>query len=143
LKIHVYNRVKTDKKPWIDFNFKIKTMENKTCLHCKKIIKGRTDKKFCDDYCRNIFNNQLKSTTNNLVRNTNNILGKNRRIIESFFEEEINYIKIKKEILINNGFLFSYNTKSKKLAKGAYIYYCYDYAFLPISEDYYILIKDM
>jgi hypothetical protein len=87
-------------------------MENKTCLHCKKIIKGRTDKKFCDDYCRNIFNNQLKATTNNLVRNTNNILGKNRRIIESFFEEEINYIKIKKEILINNGFLFSYNTNS-------------------------------
>lgn len=119
-------------------------MENKTCLHCQKIIKGRTDKKFCDDYCRNIFNNQLKATTNNLVRNTNNILGKNRRIIESiFFEEEINYIKIKKEILINNGFLFSYNTKSKKLAKGAYIYYCYDYAFLPISEEYYILIKEM
>ena len=117
-------------------------MEIKTCQHCQKTIKGRTDKKFCDDYCRNIFNNQLKSTTNNLVRNTNNILGKNRRIIESYFEEEIYYIKIKKEILINNGFLFSYNTKSKKLVKGSYVYYCYDYAFFPISEEYYILIKE-
>jgi predicted nucleic acid-binding Zn ribbon protein len=142
LKIHVYNRVKTDKYFGFTFNFKIKTMENKTCQHCNKIIKGRTDKKFCDDYCRNIFNNQLKYTTNNLVRNTNNILGKNRRIIESYFEEGINYIKIKKEILIDNGFLFSYNTKSKKLSKGAYIYYCYEYAFLPISEEYYILMKD-
>ncbi len=118
-------------------------MENKTCLNCQKNIKGRTDKKFCDDYCRNIFNNQLKYTTNNLVRNTNNILGKNRRIIESFFEEGINYIRIKKEILIDNGFLFSYNTKSKKLVTGSYIYYCYDYAFLPLSEDYYILMKEV
>ena len=118
-------------------------METKTCLHCNKTIKGRTDKKFCDDYCRNIFNNQLKSSTNNLVRNTNNILGKNRRIIESFFEEESIYIKIKKEILINSGFLFSYNTKCKKLAKGSCIYYCYEYAFLPISEDYCILIREV
>lgn len=34
--------------------------ETATCLNCDKTLKGRTDKKFCDDYCRNSYNNQLK-----------------------------------------------------------------------------------
>ena len=60
--------------------------ETATCLNCEKTLKGRTDKKFCDDYCRNSYNNQLKASKNNLVRNINNALGKNRRILESFFK---------------------------------------------------------
>jgi hypothetical protein len=42
------------------------------CLACDKPLKGRTDKKFCDDYCRNNYNNQLKAAKNNVVRNINN-----------------------------------------------------------------------
>ena len=58
-------------------------IKTKLCLNCNKPVKGRTDKKFCDDYCRNNYNNQLKSNTINLVRNINNALGKNRRILEN------------------------------------------------------------
>ena len=29
------------------------------CLQCDKVIRGRIDKKFCDDWCRNNFNNAL------------------------------------------------------------------------------------
>ncbi|MBL7762218.1 MAG: DUF2116 family Zn-ribbon domain-containing protein, partial [Chitinophagaceae bacterium] len=53
------------------------------CLNCGKPLKGRSDKKFCDDSCRNNYNNQLKSIVNNQMRNINNVLGKNRRILES------------------------------------------------------------
>ena len=60
-------------------------IEHKLCLDCHKPVKGRTDKKFCDDYCRNNYNNALKSNTINLVRNINNALGKNRRILEALF----------------------------------------------------------
>ena len=31
--------------------------KNKKCLSCGKLLKGRVDKKFCDDYCRNNYNN--------------------------------------------------------------------------------------
>ena len=58
--------------------------ETKTCLQCGKTLRGRADKKFCDDYCRNNYNNQLKANTNNYVRNINNALGKNRRILEKY-----------------------------------------------------------
>ena len=41
---------------------------SKTCVACGKAVKGRSDKKFCDDYCRNVYNNDLKSDSNNYVR---------------------------------------------------------------------------
>jgi hypothetical protein len=46
------------------------------------LLHGRADKKFCNDLCRNNYNNQLNSNSYNLVRNINNILRRNRRIIE-------------------------------------------------------------
>ena len=33
-------------------------IEPKPCLSCSKPVKGRTDKKFCDDYCRNSYHNR-------------------------------------------------------------------------------------
>ncbi|HET7116882.1 MAG TPA: hypothetical protein VFI29_10350, partial [Hanamia sp.] len=78
------------------------TAETQTsrCLNCDKAIKGRTDKKFCDDYCRNNYNNQLKASKNNLVRNINNALGKNRRVLESFFKIEEEIAKTHKDKLL-------------------------------------------
>ncbi len=56
-------------------------MTVKNCLACERPIKGRTDKKFCDDSCRNNYNNRLNSDATPLIRNINNILRKNRRIL--------------------------------------------------------------
>jgi len=32
------------------------------CRHCSKPVKGRTDKKFCSDGCRNAYNNAMRMT---------------------------------------------------------------------------------
>ena len=53
----------------------------KTCLQCGDKISGRIDKKFCSDYCRNAYYNDQNRDANNYVRNVNNILRKNRRIL--------------------------------------------------------------
>ncbi|MBN2521295.1 MAG: hypothetical protein JXB17_12355, partial [Bacteroidales bacterium] len=53
----------------------------KLCTECGEPIHGRSDKKFCCDQCRNIFNNRLNSNLNNYMRNINNVLRKNRRIL--------------------------------------------------------------
>ncbi len=116
--------------------------ENKNCLVCNKTIRGRVDKKFCNDYCRNGFNNQLKSGTNNLVRNTNNFLGKNRRILESILPEGETMIKIKKEKLLQEGFFFKYTTQIHRNKKGSIYYYCYDYGYLPLDSEWYLIIKN-
>ena len=55
----------------------------KTCLECGNKIFGRSDKKFCDDACRNAYNNRVNKDSKNLIRNTNNRLRKNYRILEA------------------------------------------------------------
>ena len=60
----------------------METTNEKKCIECNKLLKGRADKKFCDDLCRNSYNNKLNSDTNGYVRNINNTLRKNRRILE-------------------------------------------------------------
>jgi predicted nucleic acid-binding Zn ribbon protein len=111
------------------------------CLTCGKAVKGRTDKKFCDDYCRNNYNNQLKSNTNNLVRNINNALGKNRRILESLFKTEDEMVKTTKDKLLQKGFQFKYMTHTYTNKKGNVYFFCYDLGYLPLDNDWYLLVK--
>jgi hypothetical protein len=117
------------------------TTEEKYCLCCNKPVKGRTDKKFCNDYCRNNYNNQLKSTSNNLVRNTNHALGKNRRILESIIPDGEEMFKIKKETMINMGYLFKYSTHVYVNKKGSVYYYCYDYGYLPLDKEWCLVVR--
>lgn len=111
------------------------------CLFCGKVVKGRTDKKFCDDYCRNNFNNRLKSKTTNLVRNTNNALMKNRRVLESLLPEGEEMSKVHRERLVESGFHFKYLTHLYTNKKGNTYYFCYDMGYLPLENDWYLLVK--
>ncbi len=56
------------------------------CLECSEPLRGRFDKKFCGDSCRNVYNNRVNGNVNNYVRNVNNVLRKNRRILDSLFK---------------------------------------------------------
>jgi predicted nucleic acid-binding Zn ribbon protein len=80
-------------------------MEKKICPECGESIKGRADKKFCSDMCRNAYNNKLNSDNTNLIRNVNNILRKNRRIMEELLPEET--AKVSHQKLIEKGFHFA------------------------------------
>ena len=114
---------------------------SRLCLNCKKPVKGRTDKKFCDDYCRNNYNNQLKSNTINLVRNINNALGKNRRILDSLFTDGEGIAKTNKNRLLQKGFQFKYITHTYTNKKGDTYFFCYDIGYLPLESDWYLLVK--
>jgi len=116
-------------------------IQHKLCLNCDKAVKGRTDKKFCDDYCRNNYNNQLKSNTINLVRNINNALGKNRRILENLFLAGEEMTKTTRNKLLQKGFQFKYITHTYTNKKGNIYFFCYDIGYLPLESDWYLLVK--
>jgi hypothetical protein len=120
-------------------------MENtnqKNCTACNKIIRGRSDKKFCNDYCRNAYNNQIKSPTNNFIRNTNNKLSKNRRILERISEDQSHFIKIKKDQLMQMGYCFDYTTQIHQNKQGKNYYFCYEYGYFTINNEWCIIIKN-
>jgi hypothetical protein len=112
---------------------------DKTCLECNEIFKGRADKKFCSDMCRNSYNNRLNSDGNNYVRNLNNILRKNRRVLEEHILK--NSTKISKKKLLESGYNFNYHTNLYTTQKGANYVFCYEYGYLPLDNDYYFLVK--
>lgn len=116
-------------------------LNNRHCLNCEKVLRGRTDKKYCDDYCRNNYNNQLKSTKTNLVRNINNALGKNRRILENLFSDGEAMAKTTRDKLLQKGFQFKYFTHTYTNKKGNVYYFCYDLGYLPLENDWYLLVK--
>jgi len=113
----------------------------KLCLTCNKPIKGRTDKKYCDDYCRNSYNNQMQSTSNSYMRHINRLLHKNRRILADFVPEKSSQAKTSYEELLERGFLFKYCTHQVANKKGNSYHYCYDYGYLAISELNYLVVR--
>ena len=115
--------------------------EPRLCLSCNKPVKGRTDKKFCDDYCRNNYNNQLKADSSNLVRNINNALGKNRRILDSLLVSGEEMAKTTKDKLLQKGFHFKYITHIYTNKKGNTYFFCYDLGYLPLENDWYLIVR--
>ena len=111
----------------------------KNCLECGEKILGRADKKFCSDSCRNTYNNILNKDNKNLIRNINNRLRRNYRILESLNKEE--KTKTTKERLLRLGFNFEYFTGIYTTKSGSTYYYLYDQGYLPLDNDFYLLVK--
>ena len=112
----------------------------KKCLACNKSLQGRVDKKFCNDYCRNAYNNQLKVSNSSIVRKINHCLVKNRRILETLLGEE-EMTKTTREKLLHLGFQFKYLTHTYTNKKGNVYFFCYEYGYLPLENDWHLIVK--
>ncbi len=116
-------------------------MDTKTCLACSKPLKGRLDKKFCDDSCRNNYNNLQNSDATNFMRNINNALRKNRRVLEQHLPPDEKMVKVHKEKLLAQGFQFKYHTHQYENKNKQIYYFCYEFGFLPLENDWYLIVK--
>lgn len=114
------------------------SQQERLCVECGTPFRGRIDKKFCADPCRIAFNNRLNSDDISYVRNINNILRKNRRILISMNPTGKN--KVSQEKLIAKGFDFNHFTSTYKTREGALYYYCYEHGYLPIEKNHYLLV---
>lgn len=114
-------------------------MKKRACIECGESFNGRSDKKFCSDVCRNAYNNKLNSDSTNYVRNINNILRKNRRIIEELLPGET--LTVSKQKLMDKGFNFRYFTHITTTKTNKRYFFCYEYGYLVIDDYYYLLVK--
>lgn len=113
------------------------------CLLCQKPVAGRSDKKFCDDYCRNTYNNQQKCRLTNYVRKVNNALLKNRKLLESLLPERTDKAKVHRDQLLDLGFQFRYHTHSIAHPKGRLYFYCYEYGYAAVEPQWYLIVRTM
>lgn len=111
----------------------------KNCLECGQRIIGREDKKFCNDACRNTYNNKLNKDTTNFMRTVNYSLRKNYRILCENNPEGKSKTSRKK--LLDLGFDFSLITSIYTTKSGVTYYFVYDQGYMPIENDWLVLVK--
>lgn len=115
-------------------------MDKRLCQLCNSPIVGRADKKFCDHQCRNDFNNRNNAPANKLVRNTNRILKKNRRILKELTPQN-KEVKVPVMELSKRGFSFDYFTNAFTTETNKTYHFCYDYGYAELDEMHCALIR--
>jgi hypothetical protein len=113
----------------------------RTCGFCRERIRGRSDKKFCNDVCRNAFNNRLNGELNASIRAVNSKLKRNRRVLESLLPDGSPFIKLKKQALLNRGFHLNYQTHTRLSPQGSLYSFCYEYGYTLIGDDVVVVRK--
>ena len=111
----------------------------KNCLECNEKIVGREDKKFCSDGCRNAFNNKINKDSTNFMRNVNNKLRKNYRILSELNTDGKS--KTTRMKLMSKGFDFEFFTSILNTKTGNTYYFLYDQGYRVLEDDYYMLVK--
>ena len=111
----------------------------KTCLECGEKIIGREDKKFCSDGCRNTYNNKINKDSTNFMRNINNKLRKNYRILSEINTEGKS--KTTRAKLLSKGFDFEFFTNILETKTGNTYFFVYDQGYRALENDFYMLVK--
>jgi hypothetical protein len=110
-------------------------------VECKRILKGRADKKFCDQKCKNTHYNEFRRSRQPVhFRQINQILIHNREVLKELFErypmKNLTKIQLAKE-----GFMIGYFTHKMIDGDEDVSYFCYDYGYRSISDDCFQLMK--
>jgi hypothetical protein len=116
---------------------------HKECLHCKKQLIGRTDKKFCDPQCKSGYQyQQAKEQPERFYNKVDNQLKFNRKILKEF--NKGGKVTLRSEMLIEQGFNPDFFTHFWKNNKGDVYLFVYEFGFLKRREggkEKYVLIK--
>nr|WP_319509842.1 hypothetical protein [uncultured Draconibacterium sp.] len=115
-------------------------MEIRTCLECGDPLKGRADQKFCNDSCRNAYNNKKTGGSTNYMRKINRILKNNHSILEELNPEE--KTTTYKSTLTKRGFNFTYFTNTYTTKTGRIYYFVYDQGYAELEGNKLMLVKN-
>lgn len=113
---------------------------NPTCMECSKPLLGRADKKFCDDQCRTAYHNRQNKDSTKLMRTINNRLKRNRRILQTLWEEFQQH-KVPVSRLYETGYDFRYATHTRRTESGREYVFCYDVGITRLEEEQACLIQ--
>lgn len=116
-------------------------MENK-CKNCNKPLEGRSDKKYCDNYCKSAYQyKNEKENQSNFYLKVDKQLKQNRQILKSY--NKAGKATIRAEDLLNTGFNPNFFTHYWKNQKGDLYLFVYEFGFLKRTEgdkEKYVLV---
>lgn len=115
-------------------------MKTTTCVNCGSTFTGRSDKKFCDDGCRNAYHNKRFALEQKVLRKIQRKLMRNRNLLVALIDRGEHRISVS-ELLANNFqsnlitgiFTDSENRKIVEVFDKAVVYLSNDYVMLTDS----------
>jgi len=117
------------------------TSAKTTCEECGKEIRGRSDKRFCDDVCRNNFNRKKRLAEQVIIPEEAlevvRAIKKNYRLLKSVAEGDYTLLPEGLPALLRKGFNPNYFTSIRHIDGDLYRF-CFDCGFA-IEEDRIIL----
>jgi predicted nucleic acid-binding Zn ribbon protein len=114
--------------------------EKRFCPECGKEIVGRKDKQFCSDSCRNNHNNAVNKDSTNLMRNINNALRRNYKILGELNPKET--AKVEKKVLVKKKFDFEVYTSVLNAKTGNTYFFVYDLGYCMLNNDMVLVLKN-
>ncbi len=116
---------------------------NYECLSCGKLLIGRSDKKFCDPYCKSSYHYKKSIEDEPRFYNkVDNQLKLNRKILKHY--NKAGKATLRAETILELGFDPIFFTHYWKNKKGDIYLFVYEYGFLKRKEgrnEKYVLIK--
>lgn len=111
-----------------------------TCLYCGAPMQGRSDKKFCDDGCRNLYHNRRNRLQHGAIRHINRILARNYRLLKAL--AELPQKEFTREELLLKGFNFEYFTSFDRSGSKICRYWVYDTGYHFLKNNHITVVKN-
>lgn len=107
---------------------------SKKCMYCQESLSGRSDKIFCNVYCKSAFQYRLNTEKpDSLFKTIDKQLKTNRRILKAF--NKSGKSTVRKEKLLQEGFNPKFFTHYYKTQGGNLYLFCYEYGFMEKTEN--------
>jgi hypothetical protein len=122
-------------------NYPLYTMEttSRICIACHKKLRGRADKRYCDERCRNAYNNN-RNLLERPIKDINYILRRNRKILENELNKKSAQRKTTRSRLARLGFSFTYFTHFFSIDGNTW-HFTYEYGYRAGDNDEILLVK--
>lgn len=104
----------------------------KTCIVCGAEVVGRSDKKYCSLQCKSADQYNRRLAEDKFYLEVDKQLKTNRKILKKY--NQSGYSTVRKEVLLNEGFVPKYFTHYWKNNKDQVYLFCYEYGFLEIEQ---------
>lgn len=103
------------------------------CKDCGRPFTGRSDKMFCDHTCRSNFHNRINRDISSLMRKTEKMMRRNRKILENLYQQDSLYVP--KKHLERLGFNFQFLTELYHDEQGKTYHCVYEFRYHFINQD--------
>ena len=109
------------------------------CVFCGRELVGRSDKRFCDDACRNNYGYQRNKSGNVAINRVNKSLLHNRNVLKSI--AKCGRKVVKRQFLVEKDFDFEVITGIYKTYKDQEYMMLYDYAYKYVNDEDVLVFK--